>query len=192
MGFIPVDKMKQLREAAKNGDERAKKILRAQLDKKDYSADLDAYFAMPATETQSVDTQIQVAQPTKSTGNLKLDAFLADNGVQEGSPDYEDAVNDYYNEFPEERPEDFGAEEPQTEVQEELDMTKDMAQGIIDLISKCDQTSLQIMQNESLDDTARKGAMVSLQEIKQSLFDSADKLKKIKQSFDKKQEIPLN
>ena len=176
MPFIPIDKMKQLREAAKNGDERAKKILRAQLEKKDYASDLDSYFAAPAMPEQA-QASLQIPTQTKSTGNPKLDAFLADNGVLEGSPDYEDAVNDYYNEFPEERPAQEPGLEAAPEVQEEVDMTRDMAQGIIDLISKCDQTSLTIMQNETLDDTAKKGAMVSLQEIKQSLFDSAEKLK---------------
>ena len=43
--YIPCEKMKKLREAAKNGDERAKKILRAQLsDEEDFSADLEDYF----------------------------------------------------------------------------------------------------------------------------------------------------
>ena len=42
--FIPVDKMKKLREAAKNGDGRAKAILQAHLNGTDYAADLDAYF----------------------------------------------------------------------------------------------------------------------------------------------------
>ena len=48
--YIPFDKMQKLREAAKNGDERAKKILRAQLDDvDDFSADLEDYFK-PAPE----------------------------------------------------------------------------------------------------------------------------------------------
>ena len=48
--YIPYDKIKKLREDAKNGDERAKKILMAQLnDEEDFSADLDEYFK-PAEE----------------------------------------------------------------------------------------------------------------------------------------------
>lgn len=192
MPFIPIDKMKQLREAAKNGDARAQKILQAHLAGKDYNADFEAYFA-PAP------AQAPVQEPKQAvgTGNERLDEFLRGNGVKEGDPDYEDAVNDYYNEFPNERPVEEGKTRPvqnnlepefAVDVEEEVDLTKDMAQGIIELIAKCDQTLLIIMQNESIDDTTRKGAMTTLQEIKQSLFDNADKVKKIKQSLCKKEE----
>ena len=115
MPFIPVDKMKQLREAAKNGDERARKILQAQLKKEDYTSDLDAYFAPAPAATKVIENganpgSATEAKATQGTGNAKLDQFLLDNGVSEGDPEYEDAINDYYNEFPEERP----AEEPKS------------------------------------------------------------------------------
>ena len=42
--YIPCEKMKKLREAVKNGDEMARKILMAQLNDEDFSCDLDTYF----------------------------------------------------------------------------------------------------------------------------------------------------
>ena len=200
MPFIPVDQMKKLREAAKNGDARAKAILQAQLGGQDYTADLDAYFK-PASETKIVNNtgnpgSVSEAKATKSTGNAKLDAFLADNGVHEGDPDYEDAVNDYYNEFPNEMPSDFG--KPKEEVkpastpEQEAKMdeaAKDLGKMLIDVISECDKEMLEIMQDESIDDNAKKGAMTSLQEIKQNMLDNIDKIRKVKKSFVKQETV---
>lgn len=200
MPFIPVDQMKKLREAAKNGDTRAKAILQAQLGGQDYAADLDAYF-QPAPETKIINNtgnpgSVSEAKATKSTGNAKLDAFLADNGVQEGDPDYEDAVNDYYNEFPNEMPEDYG--QPKTEPEsapspeEETKMdeaARDIGKMLIDIIHACNDEMLKINQDESIDDNAKKGAIVSLQEISQNMMDNLDKIRKIKKSFSKEETV---
>ena len=48
--FIPINQLSKLREAAKNGDEAARKILMAQLNDEDFSSDLDAYFKPKAEE----------------------------------------------------------------------------------------------------------------------------------------------
>ena len=202
MGFIPVEKMSQLREAAKNGDERAKKILQAQLKKEDYASDLDAFFAPAPATTKVIEKggnpgSATEAKATKGTGNAKLDQFLLDNGVFEGDPEYEDAVNDYYNEFPEEMPEDYGKPKP-----EELDVNPDVAVAapkmeeaaqdlgklLLDVIQECDKEMLEIMQDDSIDGNAKKGAMVSLQEIKQSMIDNMEKIAKVKKGFEPKQE----
>lgn len=202
MPFIPVDQMKKLREAAKNGDTRAKAILQAQLGGQDYTADLDAYFK-PAPETKIINNtgnpgSVSEAKATKSTGNAKLDAFLADNGVQEGDPDYEDAINDYYNEFPNEMPEDYGKPKeeyarvdlPNPEQETKMnEAAKDLGKMLIDVISECDKEMLEIMQDESIDDNAKKGAMTSLQEIKQNMLDNIDKIRKIKKSFVKQETV---
>lgn len=201
MPFIPIDKMKQLREAAKNGDERAKKILRAQLDGKDYGADLDSYFA-PKPEAKPAQGQFSMPakEPNQGTGNAQLDEWLRSNGIHETDEDYEDAINEYYNEYPEQRPAEEEQEDripglPQqmsglkdyqnmAQAQEEVADTKQIAKSIIDAISSCDKASLSIMQNEGLDATVRKGAMATLQEVKQALLDSAEKLTKIKSSLE--------
>lgn len=196
MPFIPVDQMKKLREAAKNGDERAKKILKAQLGGQDYAADLDDYFK-PAPETKIINNtgnpgSVTEVKATKGTGNAKLDAFLADNGVQEGDPDYEDAVNDYYNEFPNEMPEDYGQQKSEPVENQEQDAkideaARDLGKMLIDLIRACNDEMLEINQDEHIDDNAKKGAIVSLQEISQSMMENLDKVRKIKKSFTKEE-----
>jgi len=199
MPFIEIEKMKKLREAAKNGDERAKKILQAQLKKEDYTSDLDAFFA-PHPETKVVQNgnpgSATEAKATKGTGNPRLDAFLADNGIMEGDPDYEDAVNDYYNEFPEDMPEDYGQEksesEPEANPVQEAKMeeaAQDLGKMLLDAIQECDKEMLEIMQDDSIDGNAKKGAMVSLQEIKQNMIDNMEKIAKVKKGFDKKEEL---
>ena len=60
--YIPFDKMQKLREAAKAGDEMAKKILRAQLDDtEDFSKDLDNYFA-PKEEPKPIEEVAEAPQ----------------------------------------------------------------------------------------------------------------------------------
>ena len=209
MGFIPVDQMKKLREAAKNGDERAKAILRAQLNGTDYASDLELYFKPveePKPQPSGNPGSAAEAKATQGTGNARLDAFLADNGVKQGDPEYEDALNDYYNEFPEEMPEDWGkaknkgqafgeqgdmvggpAQSPEQEAKME-DAARDLGKLLINVISECDKEMLEIMQDESIDDNAKKGAMTSLQEIKQNMLDNIDKVRKIKKSFVKEEQ----
>lgn len=206
--FIPVDQMKKLREAAKNGDGRAKAILQAQLNGTDYAADLDAYFKPIEEPSHNVSLNkidgnpgsVTETKATEGTGNARLDAFLADNQVKKGDPDYEDALNDYYNEFPEDMPEDWGKPKPEenpvpeANPEQEAKMeeaAKDLGKMLIDVISECDKEMLEIMQDDSIDDNAKKGAMTSLQEIKQNMLDNIDKIRKIKKSFEKNEEISL-
>ena len=202
MPFIPADKMRKLREAAKNGDERAKKIIDAHFHNKDYKADLESYFASASEPAQMSATNTGKMPANVSTGNAKLDEFLRGNGIKEGDPDYADALEDYYREFPNERPTEeqkpglesqhIAEHVPENEdVQEEVEMTRTIAQHLIETISRCDETLLAIAQNDDIDDTTRKGAMTILQELKQNLLDSADKVKKIKQSLCKNKENNL-
>lgn len=58
--YIPYEKMSKLREAAKNGDEMAKKILIAQLGGEDFSADLDTYFAVPVEEPEITEKKVEI------------------------------------------------------------------------------------------------------------------------------------
>ena len=50
---------------------------------------------------------------------------------------------------------------------------------------------LEIMQDETIDDNAKKGAMTSLQEIKQNMLDNIDKIRKVKKSFVKEEPTGL-
>lgn len=205
MSFIPINKMRALREAARQGDERAKKILRAQLDGSDYGSDLDAYFApkpeakpMPASEqgTFSMPAQETGAAPKerKPLNNPQLEEWLRSNGIKDTDEDYDEALDEYYNEYPEQRPEPTeeelqGQEQVQPEAQEEIDLTKDIAESIFEAIRKCDETNMTLMQNMELDAAKKKGAMTTIEEIKRSLTDGAEKLVKIKESLSKKDEV---
>lgn len=210
MAFIPIEKMRALREAARQGDERAKKILRAQLDGKDYGSDLDAYFApKPAPVSSSTSASAPVAPIVSAEGekpkrhadpnNLQLLQWLSSNGIKETDEDFEEALDEYYNEYPEQRPaeEEIQSSNPGSApvaepAQEEVDLTKEIATSIFEAIKKCDDTNMTLMQNGELDAAAKKGAMTTIQEIKQSLMDSAEKLVKIKDSLSKKEESPEN
>lgn len=60
--YIPCEQAKKLREAAKSGDEVAKKILIAQMNDEDFSADLEAYFKPQVEEEQSVEEAAETPQ----------------------------------------------------------------------------------------------------------------------------------
>lgn len=215
--YIPIDKMKQLREAAKNGDARAKKILKAQLNGSDFSSDLDSYFATPVVEeTKPVPEVIQKDNDGVDSG---LEQFLKDNGVSKGDIEYDDFVEDYYNENPQARPkkeiqeqsveEQPVQEEPKSEVEpvqevveeqpvqetenveEEVDLTKDIAQQLINVINSCDKAMVLVLNNDKIEDTTLKGAMTTLQEIKNDILNDFDKIKKVKKALCEKKE-PLD
>lgn len=91
--FIPIDKLSKLREASRNGDENARKILRMQLeDKEDYSELLNSYFASKPEPEEKVETVV-----TGDDG--RLEKFLSDNGITKDSPDYDEAVKEFYAEI---------------------------------------------------------------------------------------------
>ena len=110
MAFIPVDKMKSLREAAKNGDARAKQILTMQMNGEDFSALLEEHFKNPNGNIETKATTISnpeihtTSNASKEITDPKLKKFLEYNGVKPGDPDYESTVEAYYEEFPKARP----------------------------------------------------------------------------------------
>ena len=115
MAFIPIDKIKSLREAAKNGDARAKQILTMQMNGEDFSALLEEYFKEPNEKVEAKTKTVSNPEiHAKSITNEeitdpKLKKFLEYNGVKPGDPDYESTVEAYYEEFPKARP---GANKP--------------------------------------------------------------------------------
>ena len=94
MAYIPFDKMKALREAAKNGDERAKHILDMQLKGEDFGSLLDEHFS------PKKDPQQEVSESISNDDDDKLQKFLEYNGVKPGDIDYDSTVEAYYKEFP--------------------------------------------------------------------------------------------
>lgn len=94
MKFIPSEKLSKLREAARNGDELAKKILKMQLDgTEDYSESLESYFAPKPKPTETEVTG------TGEKEDERLEKFLSDNGITKDSPEYDEAVKDFYKEI---------------------------------------------------------------------------------------------
>lgn len=65
---------------------------------------------------------------------------------------------------------------------------KSLAQDFINLISKCDAAYLKVMQDEEIEDNAQKGMLATIEEIKRSLLESVDKVKKLKSILNKEEE----
>ena len=70
--YIPYDKIAKLREAARNGDETAKRILMAQLDDEtDFSKDLDDYFKPQEEEIEEAAEKPQESVKQEETQNIQ-------------------------------------------------------------------------------------------------------------------------
>lgn len=93
--YIPHEKMCKLREAAKNGDEKARKILMAQLSDDDFSADLDLYFK-PPVEEESVE---EVAESSPIENKQEETQDIQDKGVPAitGKPENPEISNGILN-----------------------------------------------------------------------------------------------
>lgn len=128
--FIPIDKMKKLREASKTGDERAKKILAMQMDgKEDFGPLMDEYFTpapQPAVEEQP------------ATGNNKLEEFLKFNNITKDSPDYQSYVDEFNKETGdqvEEKPENGLKEIIKKRIKEEIDAIASYSKGVSEVMA---------------------------------------------------------
>lgn len=176
--FIPIDKMTKLREASKNGDANAIKILDLQMSGGDFSELLDNYFQpKPVVEEQ---------KSLPEQGNQsKLDKFLAFNNITKDSPDYESFVEDFYNEFPNERPDgNIGAK---VEVGEECFLLP-LIQEEIKAIGDYNEAIMKVMDMDELGDAAKRGLIAKLEEIKRDEMEHLEELKRMKNGLDKKEE----
>ena len=140
MPYIPYKQMQQLREAARNGDERAKKILCAQLNDEDYCADLEEYFN-PKTEPEPVQEQEPVVE-----------------------------------------------KQPETAQVQETGNESDISKAILAVISACDASTLDIVNNPEIQGATKTGALSILGEIKQSCLDNLEKFGKLMSSIAKKED----
>lgn len=123
MAYIPFDKIKSLREAAKNGDQRAKKILIMQMNSEDFNPLLEQYFAAPE---QPKETENKENVNNESDIDTKLKKFLEYNGVKEGDEDYDSTVEAFYQEFPKARPDaNKGSEMKATDTDVEVNLPND-------------------------------------------------------------------
>lgn len=209
MRFIPIDKMKALREAARNGDERAKKILNMQMNDEDFSSLLEEQFSTPKTEEK------EILVKENNSPDDKLQNFLKYNNVKEGDEDYESTVEAFYKEFPKARPvaeakatdgddielpneEDdtsiYGEEdEPindENPVQEDKTFIDDLIQDEYEAIEQYNKAISEILKLDE-GDSLKKGLITDLEEIRRDEFDHVEKLKRMKSSLIKKEETVI-
>ena len=167
MKFIPIEKMSKLREAAKNGDDRARKILDMQMSGNDFSPLLDEYFQpKPVATENSVETS---SLPEKKP-NSKLEEFLKFNNVTKDSPEYEDFVKDFYDEFPNEKPKPDMVENPVEKIEEDKDgfdsIIRDLIKDETDAIDEYSKAITKLMTNEELDEIQKRRIIARLKEIR--------------------------
>jgi len=158
--YIPFQQMQQLREAAKNGDERAIKILRCQLeDKEDFSADLEDYFKSAIEEENKVEEVAEQPQEmAKQEETLEM---------QPNKPEMEGAVVPTITGKPQES-------------------DNEISGSILALISACDKKTIDVANDSEISDATKKGALSILQEIKQSCLENLEKFGKLMSSISKK------
>ena len=183
MKFIPIDKMKSLREASKNGDANAIKILDLQMSGGDFGSLLDEYFQPKQAALQGAPVEGK-SLPNKGEQS-KLEKFLAFNNVTKDSPDYESFVEDFYNEFPEER--EHGHHGEMCEVEEDcfiLPLIKEEIKAITDY----NDAIMKVMEMDELGDATKKGLIAKLEEIKRDEMEHLEELKRMKNGLDKKEE----
>lgn len=187
--FIPIDKMKKLRESARAGDVRAKKILDMQLGgEEDFSGLLEEYFA-PAKPDKTV-------QPLESSNQAlaeksKLQQFLDFNGIKEDSPDYKEYVEDFYKENPNESREEIHHlhHKEQHEECEDKHGIDFLIKDEIEAINGYNRVIMEFMTNEDdQSEAVKKGIISDLEEIKRDEIEHLDKLRRIKASLVKKEE----
>lgn len=148
--FIPIDKMKTLREASKNGDERAKKIISMQLGgKDDFGPLMDEYFAPKPIVSE---------KPATNSGNPKLDEFLKFNGITEDSPDYQSYVDDFNKEN--------GIEAEENHECEYKELIKKLIKEEIDAIKSYGDATTKVMSLEDMEENKKRKVISRLEEIK--------------------------
>lgn len=175
MAFIPTDKMRKLREAAKNGDERARKILRCQMDNEDFAPLMNEYFNEGKPTPEATTEEAANGELEKS----RLQLFLESNGIKEGDQDYEGAVEDFYREFPDEkRPAEGEVPEKVPEKDECSECIEALIQKKYKAIEDCDK-AISAMSRSDGDGDSVRGRMSVLEAIRRDEYEHIDKLKRL-------------
>lgn len=215
--YIPFDKMKKLREASKTGDERAKKILLMQMNDEDFSHDMDDYFAPRQPEAEAPQPKQADAPAPEQTDDYagikdeRLAKFLKANGVKEGDPEYEDALNDYYAEFPDAKREsdanlpneeddgasiygdgdeqipDDDAPAPAAAETHEKDCVDTLIDDEYEAVDGYNKAISEISRMD-IGDAVKRGVIADLEGIRKDEYDHIEILKRIKTSIEKKEE----
>ncbi len=181
--FIEFSKIKQLREAAKNGDMAARKILDMQMNGEDFGTSLEDYFNKPKVE---VGTTTTTSSLPKEKSNLEK--FLEFNNITKDSPDYESFVEDFYKEFPNEKPQENTCSNTGMLVTEEDCFITPLIREEIKAINDYNEAIMKVMEMDELGDAAKRGLIAKLEEIKRDEMEHLEELKRMKIGLDKKEE----
>lgn len=190
--FIPVEKIRKLREAARSGDARAKKILDMQLGgEEDFSSLLEEYFAPAKPEP------VEKAQPLETSSaelakKSKLQEFLEYNDIKDDSPEYDEYVEMFYQENPNELREDKPHHEEGEECpcKEEINKLK---KEELDAINSYSKAIALFMENDEMDDNKKRRVIARLKEIRADEEEHFKELGELLSTFDeiKEEEQPM-
>ena len=186
--FISKDKFTQLREASRNGDEKAAEILKTFRDGGEHVSEMiEEYFAPKVEEPE-----IKEEPKEEERGEMsRLDKFLADNDITPESPDYEEYVEEFNNMFPNEKVEiakESSKEEPKEEEEEPdvLDMQK-LIEDESEAIEGYDKKILEIT-NLDMDSTLKMGIIAELTQIKNEEIRHLNSLQELENKLHNKEE----
>lgn len=154
--YIPFAQVRQLREAAQSGDERARNILIKQMNDEDFSAELEEYFKPAIEEDNKVEEQPQEMGKQGETEEIEV------NNI--------DMINKTVPAI--------------TGKPQESD--NEISDSILALISACDKKTIEIANDSEISDATKKGALSILQEIKQNCLENLEKFGKLMSSISKK------
>ena len=176
--FIEGQKFKKIKEAANNGDEKAKSILLAQYHGDDVNGLLEEFFSTPEEEIpeEPVTEVVDEEKPKKFiplTHEQKLEKFLRDNNISKDDPEYAS----YVEEFEKEEPNTDGAENISTpSCGCSLNSTvEDLIADEIEAINGYDKAIIEFSQSTDLKEATIKGVIATLQSIKEEELKSLEK-----------------
>lgn len=185
--FIPIDKMRKLREASKTGDEQAKKILSMHLGgKEDYSSLMDEYFA---PKVEEVVPEAKAIEEKPAVENEGLKEFLKFNGIEEGHPEYDSYVEDYYKENPDQKP----IEETPTQECEEENGCKCLLEKLMkeetEAMDSYSKKITMIMNDSNISGNKKRKILARLEEIRSDEQEHFSELSKLIAICDSQEEI---
>lgn len=166
MRFIPVQKINKLREAARSGDDNARKILEMQLDgKDDFSELLNQYFTPKVEPEQEPETEVEIL-------DAGLQTFLKDNEIDKDNPEYQSYVDDYYKENPRQNAN-------QLQERECEEMIKKLMKEELDAIESYSKAITQTMASEELSENQKRKIISRFTEIRDDENEHYTELKQL-------------
>lgn len=164
--FIPVQQMSKLREAARSGDERAKKILSMQLSgTEDFSSLLDEYF----TEAPAPAPAPVAESKATADEETPFEMYLRENEITLDDTNREDIIREF-EEMTGNKVEMPKAEEPVKKEEigenEAEKIIKDLMRDEIDAIDAYSRAITKIMAMEDIDEHTKRKLTARFDEIK--------------------------